>query len=75
MFICKSKKIINSYYEVIFDWLKKCEEVFGFNLKGYGNMRIYAFLAARFLPFWFHKYCKVLECPVLFYDLKKDETI
>ena len=75
MFICKSKKIINSYYEVIFDWLKKCEEVFGFNLKGYGNMRIYAFLAERFLPFWFNKYCKVLECPVLFYDLKKDETI
>ena len=75
MFICKSKKIINSYYEAIFDWLKKCEEVFGFNLKGYGNMRIYAFLAERFLPFWFNKYCKVLECPVLFYDLKKDETI
>ena len=74
MFNKKKKKIIKSYYEVIFDWLNKCEDVFGFNLKGYGNMRIYAFLAERFLPFWFNKYCKVLECPVLFYDLKKGDV-
>ena len=73
MFICKSKKIMNSYYETIFEWLEKCEEVFGFNLKGYGNIRIYAFLAERFLPFWFNKYCKVLEWPVIFYDLKEND--
>ena len=72
MFICKSKEIMNSYYETIFEWLEKCEEVFGFNLKGY-NIRIYAFLAERFLPFWFNKYCKVLEWPVIFYDLKKND--
>ena len=72
MFICKSKEIMNSYYETIFEWLEKCEEVFGFNLKGY-NIRIYAFLAERFLPFWFNKYCKVLEWPVIFYDLKEND--
>ena len=72
MFICKSKEIMNSYYETIFEWLEKCEEVFGFNLKGY-NIRIYAFLAERFLPFWFNKYCKVLEWPIIFYDLKKND--
>ena len=74
MFICKSKEIMNSYYKTIFEWLEKCEEAFGFNLSGYGNVRIYAFLAERFLPFWFNKYCKVLEWPVMFYDLKKNDT-
>jgi hypothetical protein len=72
MFICKSKKIINQYYKTIFEWLEKCEKIFGFNLEGYGNIRIYAFLAERFLPYWFNKNSKVKEWPILFHDLKKD---
>ena len=71
MFICRSKKIMRSYYKAIFGWLDKCEKVFGFDLKGYGNIRLYAFLAERFLPFWFNKYCKVLEWPILFHDLRE----
>ena len=71
MFICRSKKIMRSYYKAIFGWLEKCEKVFGFDLKGYGNIRLYAFLAERFLPFWFNKYCKVLEWPILFHDLRE----
>ena len=74
MFICKSKKIMEKYYETIFEWLEKCEKVFGFNLEGYGNLRIYAFLAERFLPFWFNKYSKILEWPILFYDLKNENN-
>ena len=72
MFICKSKKIMNNYYEAVFEWLKKCEDLFGFNLEGYGNIRIYAFLAERFLPFWFNKYTKVLEWPIMFHDLNNE---
>ena len=72
MFICKSKKIIKLYYETIFEWLEKCEKVFGFNLMGYNKMRIYAFLAERFLPYWFNKNAKVKEWPILFHDLKKE---
>jgi len=71
VFITKSSKIMNAYFEYIFTWLKKCEEVFGFNLKGYGQLRIYAFLAERFLPFWFKKNAKCLEWPMLFYDINK----
>jgi hypothetical protein len=71
MFICKSTKIMSKYYETIFDWLKKCENVFGFDLKGYAGIRLYAFLAERFLPYWFNKNTKVLEWPILFYDLRK----
>ena len=71
MFICKSKKIMNEYYEAIFNWLDKCEKVFGFNLESYGKIRIYAFLAERFLPFWFNKYSKCLEWPIIFKDLRK----
>jgi len=71
MFITKSKNIMNQYYETIFKWLNNCEKVFGFNLKGYGKVRLYAFLAERFLPYWFNKNTNVIEWPILFYDLKK----
>ncbi len=70
MFICKSKSIMRDYYKTLFTWLKKCEDIFGFDLKGYGNVRIYAFLAERFLPYWFNKNTKVKEWPILFHDLR-----
>ncbi len=75
MFICRSKKIINDYYETIFEWLEKCEKIFGFNLNGYGKIRIYAFLAERFLPYWFNKYTKCLEWPIIFKDLRDEKFI
>ena len=71
MFITKSSKIINDYFEYIFKWLSKCENIFGFNLKGHGQIRMYTFLAERFLPFWFKKYTKYYEWPVIFYDINK----
>ena len=70
MFICKSKSIMKNYYKALFTWLEKCEDIFGFDLKGYGKVRIYAFLAERFLPYWFHKNTKVKEWPIFFYDLR-----
>ena len=75
MFITKSSKIINKYFEYIFDWLKNCEKIFGFDLKGYGQIRMYTFLAERFLPFWFQKYTNYLEWPVIFHDINKNEKI
>ena len=71
MFISKSPKIINSYFRDVFDWLKSCEDIFGFNLEGYGKMRMYTFLAERYLPFWFKKYTNYLEWPVIYYDINK----
>ena len=72
MFISKSKKLISEYYENIFNWLFECEKIFGFNLQGYSNTRIYAFLAERFLPFWFNKYANCLEWPIISQDLRKE---
>ena len=69
MFVCRSKSILQEYYITVFDWLNKCEKIFGFDLKGYGKIRLYAFLAERFLPYWFHKNTKVKEWPILFHDL------
>ena len=60
MFICRSKKTINNYFTTVFEWLNKCESIFGFDLHGYGKTRIYTFLAERYLPFWFKKYTKLL---------------
>ena len=71
MFICKSKDIMKDYYKTLFEWLEKCEKIFGFDLKGYGKIRIYAFLAERFMPYWFKKNAKVKEWPILFQDLNK----
>ena len=69
MFICK-KEILKDYYDVIFPWLKRCENIFGFkDLKGYGMTRIYGFLAERFLSYWFQKKYKVKEIPIIFKDI------
>jgi len=75
MFICKSKELMISYYETIFQWLSDCEKIFGFNLNGYGKIRIYGFLAERFLPFWFNKYSRCLEWPIIFNDLREERII
>ena len=56
MFISK-KKILNNFFKDQFEWLFKCEKIFGFkNLKGYDQTRLYAFLAERYMPYWFRKY-------------------
>ena len=73
MFICKSKKMIKNYYEDLFPWLERCEKLFGFeNLKGYSKIRIYTFLAERFLSYWFKKNSKYKTMPIVFYDIRND---
>ena len=73
MFICKSKSLLLEYYETIFPWLERCEDVFGFkNLKGYDLTRIYGFLAERFLSYWFTKNAKFKTMNITFYDINND---
>ena len=69
MFICKSYNTLERYYSSIFPWLERCEEEFGFNLKGYGSQRIYGFLAERYMPYWFRKYTKSATLPIIFKDI------
>ena len=73
MFICKSKELLKRYYQDLFPWLERCEKLFGFeNLKGFGKIRIYTFLAERFMPYWFQKNSKSTTMPIIFYDIRKD---
>ena len=72
MFVCKSKKIIKSYYNSIFPWLKRCEKAFGFKTGSYGEMRTYGFLAERYLSYWFNKYTKPLMWPIIFFDINSE---
>ena len=72
MFISNSANVIESYFSEVFHWLKKCESIFGFNLEGYNYIRMYTFLAERFLPYWFKKYTKALEWPVVYCDINKN---
>ena len=69
MFICKSNLILEKYYNSVFPWLKKCEKLFGFELKGYGLKRIYGFLAERYMSFWFKKYTRFKTMPIIFKDI------
>ena len=71
MFISK-KKIINDWFNDLFNWLFKCEKIFGLSkLKGYDQERLYAYLAERYLSFWFRKYTNYLEWHWTFYEKKK----
>ena len=70
MFICKSKKILKDYYSIIFSWLSKCENEFGFkNLSGYAQTRIYGFLAERFMSYWFQKNSNYTTLPIVHFDI------
>jgi hypothetical protein len=73
MFICRSKKLMNEYFISVFNWLEKCEPIFGFNLKGYAKTRIYTFLAERYISYWFNKYSKPLYWPIFFFDTNKNK--
>ena len=69
MFISK-KKIIDKWFNDVFKWLFDCEKIFGFNeLKGYDQTRLYAYLAERYLSFWFKKYTKAIEWPWIFKNI------
>tara|TARA_B100000767_G_C19657913_1_gene489707 strand:+ start:154 stop:957 length:804 start_codon:yes stop_codon:yes gene_type:complete len=68
MFIAK-KNTTKDWFDTLFPWLERCEKVFGFDtLRGYDTQRLYAFLAERYLSFWFEKYTKSLEWPWIFYE-------
>ena len=66
MFITKPE-IMDKWFNQLFSWLKRCEEEYDFKkLTGYDTTRLYAYLAERYLSFWFKKYTKYLENPWIF---------
>ena len=70
MFFCKSYDLLNNYYSVLFKWLEKCESEFGFDeTKDYGQIRIYAFLAERFLSYWFKKNSNFYKLHIKHYEI------
>ena len=72
LFICKKYDLLKKFYNELFPWLEKCENKFKHkNLTGYGKKRIYAFLAERYISYWFKKYSNYLEWPCTFFDSTK----
>ena len=72
MFITKSE-IAEKWFSDLFSWLFECEKIFGFkNLKGYETTRLYAYLAERYLSFWFTKYTKFKSWPWAFCDMSQN---
>ena len=57
-------EILENWFKDLFSWLERCEEEFGYKtLKGYDTQRLYAYLAERYLSYWFKKYTKFTELP------------
>lgn len=68
MFITKPN-IQKKWFDTLFPWLERCEKIFGFeNLHGYDTQRLYAYLAERYLSFWFKKHTKSLNWPWIFVE-------
>ena len=62
-------RCLDLWFNDLFKWLDDCEKIFGFEkLKGYETKRLYAYLAERYLSFWFNKYTKVLNWHWSFFD-------
>ena len=71
VFISKPN-IANRWFSDLFSWLDNCEKIFGFKeLKGYKTKRLYAYLAERYLSFWFKKYTNSTDWPLVFVDTEK----
>ena len=63
IFIIK-KKFFKELCEDMFLWMKKCEKLFKKkDLRNYGEIRIFDFIAERFISFWITKNCKFKKWP------------
>ena len=70
--VISKKKILNQWFKDLFNWLFKCEKIFGFkDLKGYDQQRLYAFLAERYLSFWFLTKTNYLESNWCFFEIEQ----
>jgi len=70
MFISK-KNVLDNWFKDLFKWLFKCEKEFGLSkLKGYEQQRLYAYLAERYMSFWFKKNTRYLEWHWTFFEKK-----
>ena len=73
VFICKSHSLYNDYCKSLFKWLERCEEIFGFDPnRSYSRIRVYAFLAERYLSYWFKKNSNYIVWPLKFHDITHD---
>jgi len=72
MYISK-KKIINSYSEVLFSWLEKCENIINKNnnLPLLKNQRIFQYINERFLDYWMCRNVRTLRWPIAMYNEEK----
>ena len=71
IFILK-KKYFQKLCKSTFKWLSKCEKIFNKNnLKNYGEVRIFDFLAERYFSFWITKYCKYKIWPYKLIDTRQ----
>jgi len=69
------KKIIYSYYEFLFSWFVKCENIINKenNLPLLKNLRILQYINDRFLDYWMIKNYRTLCWPIAMYNNEKKQ--
>ena len=72
MYISK-KKIINSYSEVLFSWLEKCENIISRNnnLPLLKKQRIFQYINERFLVYLMSRNVRTLRWPIAMYNRER----
>jgi len=66
--IITKPKILSFWYKNLFNWLEKCEKKLGFEKFQNYETRIYAFLAERYVSYWFKKYTEHHQLPWKFFE-------
>lgn len=75
IFVLKIKHFNNLCLST-FKWLNKCEKLFKKKeLKEYGEVRIFDFLAERYFSFWISKYCKYKVWPYVLIETRNNKKI
>ena len=70
IFILKKKKF-DDLCNATFNWINNCENIFDVKkLDGYGQIRIFDYLAERFFSFWIKNNTKYKTWPFVFIDTR-----
>ena len=75
IFILKKRKF-EELCSSLFNWISSCENIFDINkLEGHGQIRLFDYLAERYISYWIKKNTNFKVSPLLFFDPKLNNSL
>jgi hypothetical protein len=75
IFILKKRKF-DDLCSSLFNWIGSCENIFDINkLEGHGQIRLFDYLAERYISYWIKKNTNFKVSPFLFFDPKLNNSL